>query len=94
MGSFPAESSGLHDITGNVSEWVHDHYAIMPGGAGTGVDPLGPAAGQSHVIKGSSWRSGSLTPLRAAYRDGLHGGRDDVGFRIARYLYTDAEIAQ
>ena len=94
VGSFPAESSGLHDLTGNVSEWVHDHYAIMPGGAGTGVDPLGPAAGHSHVIKGSSWRSGSLTPLRAAYRDGLHGGRDDVGFRIARYLYTDAEIAQ
>ena len=94
VGSFPAESSGLHDLTGNVSEWVHDYYAIVADPAAVGaVDPLGPASGQSHVIKGSSWRSGSLTPLRAAYRDGLREGRDDVGFRIARYLYANEENA-
>lgn len=95
IGSFPAESSGLHDLTGNVSEWVHDYYSIVADPtAGTPADPLGPAFGQSHVIKGSSWRSGSLTPLRAAYRDGLREGRDDVGFRIARYLYAHEENAK
>ena len=95
VGSFPAESSGLHDLTGNVSEWVHDYYSIVAdSAAGTPTDPLGPAFGQSHVIKGSSWRSGSLTPLRAAYRDGLREGRDDVGFRIARYLYAYEENAK
>ncbi len=94
VGSFPAEASGLHDLTGNVSEWVHDYYAIVADPApASQSDPLGPAAGRSHVIKGSSWRSGSLTPLRAAYRDGLREGRDDVGFRIARYLYADNENA-
>ncbi len=92
VGSFPAESSGLHDLTGNVSEWVHDYYTIVADPtSGTPTDPLGPAFGRSHVIKGSSWRSGSLTPLRAAYRDGLREGRDDVGFRIARYLYAPEE---
>ena len=88
VGKFPAEASGLHDLTGNVSEWVHDYYTVVPNGR-PGPDPLGPASGGMHVIKGSSWRSGSLTPLRAAYRDGLRTGRDDVGFRIARYLEAD-----
>lgn len=94
VGKFPAEASGLHDLTGNVSEWVHDYYSVVPNGT-PAPDPLGPASGSMHVIKGSSWRSGSLAPLRAAYRDGLRAGRDDVGFRIARYLEADdATLAQ
>jgi hypothetical protein len=47
---------------------------------------LGPRFGDAHVIKGSSSRSGTRTTLRAAYREGLAGRRDDVGFRIGRYL--------
>ena len=30
VGSFKKELSGLYDIAGNVSEWVHDIYSIMP----------------------------------------------------------------
>jgi formylglycine-generating enzyme required for sulfatase activity len=87
VGSFPAESSGLFDLTGNVSEWVHDWYSLDPPVPGTVArDPLGPDFGDAHVIKGSSWRSGSRTNLRAAWRDGFRGTRDDVGFRIGRYL--------
>ena len=94
VGSFPPEASGLYDLTGNVSEWVHDYYSIVADPTpASQSDPFGPAAGRSHVVKGSSWRSGSLTPLRAAYRDGLRESRDDVGFRIARYLYADDENA-
>ena len=88
VGSFPAEVSGLFDLTGNVSEWVHDFYSLAPPIEKTvQVDPLGPSFGDAHVIKGSSWRSGTRTLLRAAYRDGLMDRRDDVGFRIGRYLY-------
>ena len=88
VGSFPAEASGLYDLTGNVSEFVHDYYSLQPPGPGeTFVDPLGPRIGDTHVVKGSSWRSGTRTLLRAAYRDGLSNMRDDVGFRIGRYLY-------
>jgi formylglycine-generating enzyme required for sulfatase activity len=87
VGSFKAEKSGLFDLTGNVSEWVHNYYSLMPPEPGKiEIDPLGPNYGEGHVIKGSNWRSGTRTELRAAYRDGLFQGRDDVGFRIARYL--------
>lgn len=88
VGSYPAEASGLHDLTGNASEWVHDYYGLTPPRAGeTFADPLGPPVGEGHVVKGSSWQSGTRTTLRAAFRDGLEGTRDDVGFRIGRYLY-------
>lgn len=88
VGRFAAEPSGLFDLTGNVSEWVHDFYSLSPPAPNAAAtDPLGPDFGDSHVVKGSSWRSGTRTTLRAAYRDGLINGRDDVGFRVGRYLY-------
>ena len=88
VGSFKKELSGLYDIAGNVSEWVHDVYSIMPPMADTTAEnPLGAQRGQSHVVKGANFRSGSITILRPAFREGLTTGRDDVGFRIGRYLY-------
>ena len=90
VGRFPAETSGLFDLTGNVSEWVHDWYSLEPPAReSVATDPLGPSFGDSHVVRGSSWRSGNRTTLRAAYRDGLTRGRDDVGFRIGRYLHGE-----
>lgn len=88
VGSFPAEPSGLFDMTGNVSEWVHDQYSLIPPSRGELlVDPLGDPGGSSHVIKGSSWKSGTRTQLRASYREGASSGSDDVGFRLGRYLH-------
>ena len=88
VGSFGPDQAGLFDISGNVSEWVHDLYSLLPPKAGlVELNPFGPSYGDSHVVKGSNWRSGSSTELRAAFRDGVKGGRDDVGFRIVRYLY-------
>ena len=40
-----------------------------------------------NVVKGSSWRSGTLSELCSVYRRRAIGGADDIGFRIARYLY-------
>lgn len=95
VGSYPPEPSGLFDQTGNVSEWVHDFYSIQPPESGPVlVDPLGPESGTVHVVKGSNWRSGTRTTLRAAYREGLSGTRDEVGFRIGRYLYGQDIIAK
>lgn len=88
VGSFPPDNAGLHDLTGNVSEWVHDYYSLLPPTAkAVEVDPLGDDTGTNHVIKGSSWRSGTLTELRASFREGAVDGREDTGFRVARYLY-------
>lgn len=84
-GSFPANARGLADLGGNVAEWVHDFYEVPLPGAGPARDPLGPARGSAHVIRGPSWRHGGLVELRLAYRDQGEAGRDDVGFRLARY---------
>jgi len=88
VGSFEREASGLYDMAGNVSEWVHDVYSIVPPQANSVVNnPLGNQRGSSHVVKGANWRSGTITALRPAFREGLAAGRDDVGFRVGRYLY-------
>lgn len=88
VGSFKEEPSGLYDIAGNVSEWVHDIYSIMPPMEDTiSENPLGAENGLSHVVKGANFRSGSIAILRPSFREGLTTGRDDVGFRVGRYLY-------
>lgn len=87
VGSFAREKSGLFDMAGNVSEWVHDFYSITPPGKNDiQSNPLGDQSGATHVVKGASWRSGTVTELRPAFREGLVNGRDDIGFRIGRYL--------
>ena len=88
VGSLNREPSGLYDMAGNASEWVHDVYSIVPPAANTVVsNPLGEQRGHARVVKGGSFRSGTITTLRPAFREGLTAGRDDVGFRIGRYLY-------
>ncbi len=79
--------SGLFDLVGNVSEWVHDVYDLSPPVYGEiKIDPLGPEFGASHVVKGSNYNSASITELRGSFRDGSEAPRADLGFRIARYL--------
>ncbi len=86
VGSFPAVPKGFFDLGGNAAEWMHDNYAIYPGEATRLVtDPLGPVSGQHHVIRGASWRHGSITELRLSYRDYSSKSRPDLGFIIARY---------
>jgi len=90
VGSFSAwpESSygGFYDLGGNVSEWIHDYYAVYPGEATRLVsDPMGPSTGNHHVVRGASWRDGNITELRLSYRDYSNKPHYDLGFRIARY---------
>jgi len=87
VGTNGANKLGLFDVGGNVAEWVHDRYGIYPSSsAETPVkDPTGPKTGGLHVVRGSSWKQAAETQLRLAYRDYGQEGREDVGFRIARY---------
>ena len=90
VGSFNKEKSGLFDLFGNVSEWVNDAYILaLPKRGHIEVNPLRNNVGPYHVVKGSNFRSGNLTTLRASYRDGSKGKRPDVGFRVGRYLYME-----
>lgn len=88
VGSFPPELSGLHDMSGNVREWVNDRYAlVVPAANDVNVNYFGPATGEGHTVKGSSYRSASQTTLRAASRDKDDTTAEDIGFRVARYVY-------
>ena len=86
IGSFVPNQHEILDMAGNVAEWVHDFYGAMGSLGGVEVDPLGPEDGQFHTIRGSSWAHGSITEMRLSFRDFGIEPRDDVGFRIARYL--------
>ena len=88
VGQFAEEASGLYDQAGNVSEWTHDAYSIVPPPVGKVFEnPVLSGTSGLHVIKGANWRSGSLTEIRPAFREGLESARDDVGFRVGRYVY-------
>ncbi|MBA4694094.1 MAG: PEGA domain-containing protein [Congregibacter sp.] len=85
VGSFPANHRGLHDMGGNVAEWVHNGYAIPSANAELAIDPLGAQRGDNYTIRGGSWALSRLSELRLTFRDYGERGRDDLGFRIARY---------
>ncbi len=85
-GKFAPTVLGLYDMGGNVAEWVHDFYSAAPLDSDAALqDPLGPEQGKEHVVRGSSFRSASITELRLSYRDSAAEGRVDLGFRVARY---------
>jgi formylglycine-generating enzyme required for sulfatase activity len=74
--------TGLHDMGGNVAEWVSDFYDRYPTGALT--NPTGPASGTYRVIRGG----GVLDPNVAMRGEARFAGRPDtrslsVGFRCA-----------
>ena len=85
VGSFPPNHRGLHDMGGNVAEWVHDGYQIPSANAELSIDPLGSQRGDNYTIRGGSWTLSRLSELRLTFRDYGERGRDDLGFRIARY---------
>lgn len=83
VGTFPRNQHGIHDLGGNVAEWLNDFYEIPSGEPS--VDPLGPGKGEYHVIHGSSWMHGTVTDLRYSFRDYGIDDRKDLGFRLARF---------
>jgi formylglycine-generating enzyme required for sulfatase activity len=84
VGKFKPTPLGLHDMSGNVSEWIDDYYFSFVDSA-TVIDPLGPEDGTRHVIRGANWRSAAAMDLRLAWRDGADGASTTIGFRVVRY---------
>ena len=86
VGSYPANSNGLYDLAGNVSEWVHDYYQLNRM-AGNTPDYMGPESELDHVVKGSNYKSASITMLYSQYRSFGNHKSDTTGFRIAKWIY-------
>ena len=87
VGSFPGNDFGLHDVHGNVWEWVEDCWNGSYDGAPTDGSAWISGACQYRVLRGGSW---NYLPgdLRSANRnwDSVGIRNYDLGFRIARTL--------
>ena len=77
---------GLHDMSGNVWEWVQDVWHHSYRGAPTDGSAWTSCGRQnSRVLRGGSWGS-NASYSRAALRSGNSPGNrsSDDGFRVAR----------
>jgi len=82
VGTKQANPWGLHDMHGNVNEWCSDRYDETLAG---GADPVGPAGGARHGLRGGGWWSRPVD-CRSAYRYRLVPTcrNGSLGFRVAR----------
>ncbi len=85
VGQKAANALGLHDMSGNVWEWVNDWYASSYYASSPAVNPPGPATGTFRVLRGGSWDYGGAN-LRSSTRNVLTPGDsgENFGFRVAR----------
>jgi formylglycine-generating enzyme required for sulfatase activity len=87
VGSFAANAYGLHDLDGNVSEWVADcgldSYRRAPDDGGAWLTP----GCRTRVVRGGSWAS-APAQARAAWRAAMAGDSTSprIGFRVVREL--------
>jgi formylglycine-generating enzyme required for sulfatase activity len=81
VGSFQANPFGLHDMIGNVFEWVQDWYALPS--TSPDHDPKGPDNGQLKVAKGGGWASAPAeSRLSFRFREDPSLRFSGMGFRV------------
>jgi formylglycine-generating enzyme required for sulfatase activity len=87
VGSFAPNAFGLHDLAGNVGEWVadcwHESYRRAPSDGEAWVNP----GCRTRVMRGGSWAS-APAQVRASWRLGADADTTNarMGFRVVRDL--------
>ncbi|MEM1096709.1 MAG: formylglycine-generating enzyme family protein [Bacteroidota bacterium] len=86
VGQKQPNAFGLHDVIGNVFEWVDADFAPYPSSR-LATDALGAAQDPRKVLRGGAMDTAPLYS-RASYRYRLHPSYTsyNVGFRIARTM--------
>jgi formylglycine-generating enzyme required for sulfatase activity/uncharacterized caspase-like protein len=85
--SFSANAFGLHDMHGNVHEWIEDCYKDSYSGASSTGAAHQHSACSLRVLRGGSWNN-RASLLRSAFRSRNHPSRrySNNGFRVAQDL--------
>jgi formylglycine-generating enzyme required for sulfatase activity/serine/threonine protein kinase len=82
-GTSPANAWGLHDVHGNVNEWVSDWYEEYYYFDSPKEDPTGPTRGQGKVIRGGCWNLLAADCRSAARRSHApNAASETIGFRV------------
>jgi len=72
---------GIHDMSGNVWEWVHDWSGTYD--SSRQLDPKGAGSGSTKVRRGGSWQYGSEKATSVWRSSGYPDDRAmDIGFRL------------
>lgn len=84
VASFTANRWGLHDMVGNVLEWVQDRWHGSYSSAPSDGSAWESGDDARRVLRGGGWAN-SPRELRSAYRDwtGASARNISVGFRLA-----------
>lgn len=87
VGSLPRNAFGLHEMHGNVWEWVQDCYKPSYEGAPDDGSPVTERDCSLHILRGGAWNYYPKL-LRSAYRYATapEVRLNNAGFRVARAL--------